>query len=372
MLIYSINVVAIVIVSSLILIYLLKRNNILDIRIVLAAAVSAIVVSILFPLNFSSFYSMNSASSGLQILLSLLAAFVVHAILILIFTMLITSIVTEAFCKRIISMLSFKNLRYKGIDIEKLVRRGETQAEAQTEAEIEANAETEAQTEIAARTEVEAQAETEVQEEVEAQAETETQAEVDEQVKIEEQVETETASEMEEELDSGTKAVPPLEDIYKTIVEGTENPTPREADSYVASEVHQEGSLPEKPVDTKQIVGKMEVDALEYSDQQEKTVEIQTEKVEAVDLNLDECIEEAFALKDAGDFEGALLYYMYALDKNPEDDIVFWIVIDICVLYKALGKQDLAREILESYAQSFGDVIDDSLRLEIERNLHDA
>lgn len=88
-----------------------------------------------------------------------------------------------------------------------------------------------------------------------------------------------------------------------------------------------------------------------------------------MNLGIDECIEEAFKLKQNKDIEGAILYYMYALDKEPERDLVFWIILDICALYKSLGKADLAKEILDSYVSTYGDVMDEEVRNEIERNL---
>ena len=57
-------------------------------------------------------------------------------------------------------------------------------------------------------------------------------------------------------------------------------------------------------------------------------------------LTIEECIEEAFRLKALGDFEGAIIYHMYALDKKPEKDLTFWIVLDICVMYKSLGQRE--------------------------------
>jgi tetratricopeptide (TPR) repeat protein len=87
-------------------------------------------------------------------------------------------------------------------------------------------------------------------------------------------------------------------------------------------------------------------------------------------LSVDDCINEAFRLKERGDSEGAILYYMYALDKNPDKDLTFWIILDICVLYKSLGQAELARDILESIIAGYGNVLDVSVKAEIERNLY--
>lgn len=90
---------------------------------------------------------------------------------------------------------------------------------------------------------------------------------------------------------------------------------------------------------------------------------------ESENLTIEECIEEAFRLKAQGDGEGAILYFMYALDKMPDQDLTFWIVLDICVLYKALGQSALAFDILNGYYDTFGENMDISVRKEIESNL---
>ncbi len=86
-------------------------------------------------------------------------------------------------------------------------------------------------------------------------------------------------------------------------------------------------------------------------------------------LTIDDCIDKAFQLKTAGDLEGAILYYMYALDKKPENELVFWVILDICVLYKSLGQSELALDILRSYQSGYGEIMDNSIRKEIENNL---
>ncbi len=84
---------------------------------------------------------------------------------------------------------------------------------------------------------------------------------------------------------------------------------------------------------------------------------------------LNEYIDEAFNLKAGGDFEGAILNYMYALEYKPENELVFWLVLDICALYKQLGKADLAKSILEGYIIEYGSVMSENVRNEIEKNL---
>jgi len=99
----------------------------------------------------------------------------------------------------------------------------------------------------------------------------------------------------------------------------------------------------EKAVDSAENIDKMGI---------EKTMQ------DGESLTIDECIEEAFRLKELGDFEGAIIYYMYALDKKPGKDLTFWIVLDICVMYKSLGQRDLALDILNSYYDIYNDIMD--------------
>ena len=90
---------------------------------------------------------------------------------------------------------------------------------------------------------------------------------------------------------------------------------------------------------------------------------------ESDSLTIDECIEEAFRLKGLNDSEGAIIYYMYALDKKPKKDLTFWIILDICVMYKSLGQQELALDILNSYYDIYSDIMNISVKEEIEANL---
>lgn len=89
-------------------------------------------------------------------------------------------------------------------------------------------------------------------------------------------------------------------------------------------------------------------------------------------LTLDDCINMAFDFRDKGELEAAAQYFMYALDRKPDKDLTFWIVLDICVLYKSLGQRKLAEEILNSYYDSFGDIMDESVKEEILLNINEV
>lgn len=85
--------------------------------------------------------------------------------------------------------------------------------------------------------------------------------------------------------------------------------------------------------------------------------------------SLDEIIDEGFKLKKQGDYEGAIINFLYALDNRPADDVARLIVLDICVMYKQLGQVELAKKVLDSYIAEYGIVMDEALKYEIELNL---
>ena len=86
-------------------------------------------------------------------------------------------------------------------------------------------------------------------------------------------------------------------------------------------------------------------------------------------LDLNSCVLRAMEYKDAGRKSEAIEYYMAALEKAPKREMVFWIVLDICTLYKQLGLSILAQSILEGLASEFGDAIAPEVRAEIMNNL---
>lgn len=120
-------------------------------------------------------------------------------------------------------------------------------------------------------------------------------------------------------------------------------------------------------VDSEENTDKMGIETFE----QDKMVFLEgtSSELQADDLNIGQCIDEAFRFKESGDLEGAILYFMYALDKKPGKDLVFWIVLDVCVLYKELNQVELAKDILTGYMENYRDFMPVAVRDEIESNL---
>ena len=86
-------------------------------------------------------------------------------------------------------------------------------------------------------------------------------------------------------------------------------------------------------------------------------------------LDLGSCILKAMEYKGAGRKAEAIECYMTALEKSPTSEMVFWIVLDICALYKQLGLSTLAQSILDGLAVQFDGAIAPEVRAEIMNNL---
>lgn len=143
-----------------------------------------------------------------------------------------------------------------------------------------------------------------------------------------------------------------LEQIYDTM----SNENSSETEDYAENSIN-EADNSEISVDRSEITDKISID--NYMQDSE-------------DLSLRDCIDKACDLRDNGDAEAAAQYFMYALDRKPDKDLTFWIVLDICVLYKSLGQRGLAEEILNSYYDNFSDIMDVSVKEEILLNINEV
>lgn len=94
-----------------------------------------------------------------------------------------------------------------------------------------------------------------------------------------------------------------------------------------------------------------------------KTCEVMSDK------SLYEIIDEGFKMKEQGDYEGAIINFLYALDNHPPQDVALWMLLDICVMYKQLGQVELAKKVLDNYVTEYGISMDEALKYEIELNL---
>ncbi|NLY18716.1 MAG: hypothetical protein GX045_07150 [Clostridiaceae bacterium] len=116
-----------------------------------------------------------------------------------------------------------------------------------------------------------------------------------------------------------------------------------------------------KNVDTQDIIDKMGVD------------EISSDSVPYLDLNglsLNDLIDKAFLLKQEGRESEAVSLYMEALNRNPDDEAAFWIVLDICSIYKNSGQTELAEDILLTYIDEFEHIMSEEVKDQILQSLY--
>ncbi len=323
------------------------RLKILNFRTAASITIMSLVMALIMPGIFSmiSLIASNGAEPSSPVATGILSL-LVYLILVIVFTIVISNILPKV------------NLRKKPIpqqetvvesivgDLLEAAPQAPTEAEAAVTTETQAQAPTEA--EAAETTEAQAQLSTEaeaaVTTETQAQLSTETEAAV-----------TDTPVEGDAKVSSselGTAGDNYIENIYLNFVgRNDENISETVKNEEIKGF---EENAEEKSVDSIENIDKMGIENNIHDNEL---------------LTIEECIDEAFRLRVQGDLEGSILYYMYALDKKPQKELTFWIVLDICVMYKILGQQDLALDILDNYYDIYGEEMDNSVRKEIESNL---
>lgn len=121
----------------------------------------------------------------------------------------------------------------------------------------------------------------------------------------------------------------------------------------------EKGENTEKNVDTSDNIDKMGLDTV-------------TDSIELspVQLSLEELLDRAFLLKLEGRELEAASLYIDALDMKPDTEVAFWIVLDICVIYKNFGQAELAAEILQAYMDEFDDLLGNEVKEQIMQSLY--
>jgi hypothetical protein len=82
-------------------------------------------------------------------------------------------------------------------------------------------------------------------------------------------------------------------------------------------------------------------------------------------VDADSLVLKAFESKGAGRKEDAIECYIEALQHQPSNEMLFWIVLDVCALYKQLGLIKLAKDILEGLVSEYGAAIQPEVKTEI-------
>lgn len=141
-----------------------------------------------------------------------------------------------------------------------------------------------------------------------------------------------------------------------------------------------------KPVDTNQIIDTMGIEKNEkdqlyidkavfdeesvyleqHDDIASKPVTVESGMTESTVQSL---VAKAFENKAAGKKDLAVECYMQALEHEPDKEMIFWIVLDVCTLYKELGLQELAKNILEAIVLRYDTAIKPEIKEGIISNL---
>lgn len=109
---------------------------------------------------------------------------------------------------------------------------------------------------------------------------------------------------------------------------------------------------------------------IESSSEEKEDKQTSNENVYTVVNEAELLVLKAFDCKVKGQREQAVQYYSNALNYSSLDrEMVFWIVLDICTLYKELGLNELACNILNGVSERFGDMLKPEIRMEITNNL---
>lgn len=124
----------------------------------------------------------------------------------------------------------------------------------------------------------------------------------------------------------------------------------------------------EKDIDTDDNTDTMGIELDHISDQVDHAVaHIESNEKDPVDIQ--ELMDHAFEYKSVGQFSEAVSCYYSILAEKPDSKLVFWVVLDICILYKKLGQIALAKDILLQYLNVYGDSMDEQIKSQILLNL---
>ncbi len=94
-------------------------------------------------------------------------------------------------------------------------------------------------------------------------------------------------------------------------------------------------------------------------------VESQALENKMAEIDSNSLVFKAFDYKDVGKKEEAIQCYLEALQHEPNNEMIFWIVLDVCALYKQLERTDLAIIILEGLVSQYGAAIQPEVKKEI-------
>ena len=428
---YIISVISIIVITTIVYYKLSYKNGFLSSRAAFSIGISSIIISLAFPfvLSHINLLILNmlknlSFSEEANIVFTLLLGFIIYLIMVCFLSIILSTIVIrkeivfsfkgsdsinelmdgkndfnylnnggdehENFVdsKEIIDKMRLgdENIEEKDEKVEELEEIEKETADALEEEEAEeetAEALEEDEEETVEATEEEAEVEEEAEEE-KVEEETADVLEEDEEETAEateKEAEEETAEEEEETAEATEKKVEEeTADVLEEDEEETVEATEEEEETAEVEDNNLIIDSEEKEKLESEIAGL--IDMIEKEDEpstEKETDEIEREDAGFVEKQTDiehdnakefeEYVSKAFGYKKDDNFEEAILQFTFALDNAPDEESVFWIVLDICTVYKKMGQVDLAKDILESYVKEYGNSMNEYLIEQIKNNL---
>lgn len=413
--VYSIITVVVVLLSTVSLFILFQQKNLKDIRYQVGLIASA-VISLIMGLVFPGLVSTISADLALQLFVSFFLSLLLYIFTLFLVLMLVSLIIPKEKADKILREWEEKKQKIKNaIELKKKEKEAaalqkatnpeqstipDTQSEQPADIETAASAILEKEVpaheslntnikagEPVAVLEAEVPAQEPVIEEAPAAEVTVTSAVM--QNEIPDQAPSNTGISAEPAIENfGTADEPqPAPLAAKEELFGDVNPEPMKMDETDAGaeSIHPTGDIipgdgadlfdnaaillenslenienDEKNVDTSNIIDKMGIDMIPD----------RADPVSAQGQSLTEIIDKAFQLKQQGKEIEAAALYMIALEKRPDNETTFWLVLDICAIYKATGHADLAEDILLTYIDTFEDIMSEEVKDQILLSLY--
>lgn len=390
--VYSIITVVVVLLSTVSLFILFQQKNLKDIRYQVGLIASA-VISLIMGLVFPGLVSTISADLALQLFVSFFLSLLLYIFTLFLVLMLVSLIIPKEKADKILREWEEKKQKIKNaIELKKKEKEAAalqkaTNPEQSTIPDTQSEQPADIETAASAILEKEVPAQEPVIEEAPAAEVTVISAVM--QNEIPDQAPSNTGISAEPAIENfGTADEPqPAPLAAKEELFGDVNPEPMKMDETDAGaeSIHPTGDIipgdgadlfdnaaillenslenienDEKNVDTSNIIDKMGIDMIPD----------RADPVSAQGQSLTEIIDKAFQLKQQGKEIEAAALYMIALEKRPDNETTFWLVLDICAIYKATGHADLAEDILLTYIDTFEDIMSEEVKDQILLSLY--
>ena len=316
---YTYVSIAVVVLTTSVLHIVFRKKNLNDFRYYFGLGISA-VIAIIASLFFPNMVSVTSVNFGLQLAIAFFTVFLIYIALLFLILILVSSIFSQKVIDKLKKKWIGKKTELKMAKEQKIKKKEEIKTKVEEEHAY-------------------------MQENIEVQSEP-----VLKNIFINKfsPAEKENAGEVDMKTrEDNNSEVPKSGNIFGEAAATLE----------VSAETAQNF---EKNVDTPDIIDKMGIDMISST---------MDSDLHFSDMSVESMLEKAFLLMQEGREFEAVSVFMDALDKKPDNEVVFWIVVDICVIYKNAGQTELAQDILKTYIDEYESIMSNDVKELILQNL---